>query len=72
LQIGYDADIVLIDPKARTTIKASEFLSKAKYSPFDGMRCRGAAVCTIVNGNIVYQNGKIVGSAVGRVLRSGH
>jgi dihydroorotase (multifunctional complex type) len=72
LQIGYDADIVLIDPKARTTIKASEFLSKAKYSPFDGMRCRGVAVCTIVNGNIVYQNGKIVGSAVGRVLRSGH
>jgi dihydroorotase-like cyclic amidohydrolase len=70
LQAGYDADIVLIDPKARTTITPSNFLSKAKYSPFEGMRCRGIAVCTIVNGNIVYQDGKIVGLPVGRILRS--
>jgi len=70
LQIGYDADIVLIDPKARTTIEARQFLSKAKYSPFEGMKCRGKAAHTIVNGHIVYQDGRIVGSPVGKILRS--
>ena len=72
LQTGYDADIVLIDPKARTTIEADKFLSKAKYSPFEGMKCRGKAVYTIVNGNIVYQKGRIAGVPVGRILRSGN
>jgi dihydroorotase (multifunctional complex type) len=70
LEIGYDADIVLIDPKARNEIEAAKFLSKAKYSPFDGMKCRGKVVYTIVNGNIVYRNGEIGDTAVGRILRS--
>jgi len=70
LQTGYDADVVLIDPKARTTIEASEFLSKAKYSPFEGMKCRGKAAYTIVNGSIVYQDGGIVCAPVGKILRS--
>jgi dihydroorotase (multifunctional complex type) len=70
LQAGYDADIVLIDPKARSTITPSNFLSKARYTPFEGMRCRGIAICTIVNGSIVYRDGKIAGLPVGRILRS--
>ena len=70
LQTGYDADIVLIDPKARITIEADKFLSKAKYSPFEGMKCRGKAAYTIVNGNIAYQDGEIADTPVGRILRS--
>jgi len=70
LQPGYDADIVIIDPNARTTIKAREFVSKAKYSPFEGMKCRGKAVCTIVNGQIVQQDGRVIGEPVGKILRS--
>jgi dihydroorotase len=70
LETGYDADIVLIDPKASTTVKPSSFLSKAKYSPFEGMSCRGAAVCTIVNGQIIFRDGEIVGPPAGKILRS--
>lgn len=70
LQTGYDADIVLIDPKSRNTIQTDKFLSKAKYSPFEGLKCRGKAVYTIVNGNVVYQNGKVADAPVGRILRS--
>ena len=33
---GFDADIVLVDPKARVKIRPKTFLSKAKYSPFKG------------------------------------
>jgi len=70
LQSGYDADIVLIDPMARTVIQAREVLSTAKYAPFEGMKCRGKAAYTIVNGNVVYQDDKIVGRPVGEILRS--
>ena len=70
LQTGYDADIVLLDPKSKNTIRADKFLSKAKYSPFEGLKCTGKAIYTIVNGNIVYQNGTVTDKAVGRILRS--
>ena len=70
LRTGYDADIVLIDPKAEDTIRPDYFLSKAKYSPFEGMKCVGKATHTIVNGCIVYQDGKVNDTPVGRIIRS--
>lgn len=70
LRAGYDADLVLVDPKMESVITPSKFLTKAKYSPFEGMKCRGKAVCTIVNGNVVYENEEIVAPPVGRILRS--
>lgn len=70
LHDGYDADIVLVDPKAERIIAPSTFLSKAKYSPFEGMRCKGEAVCTIVNGSVVFEHGEIVGPPVGKIVRS--
>jgi len=53
---------------AGTTINAPNFLSKAEYSPFDGMRCKGAVAYTILNGEVVTQNG-IVGSSNGRIVK---
>ncbi len=70
LKEGYDADIVLVDPKAKTRITPESFQSKAKYSPFKGYRCVGMAAYTIVNGTLVAERGRIVGPAVGRVTKS--
>jgi len=70
LEEGFDADIVIVDPKAKTRINSANFLSKAKYSPFDGMRCKGAVAYTILNGEVVAQNGNIVGSSNGRIVTS--
>jgi len=70
LKEGYDADIVLVDPKAKTRITPEAFQSKAKYSPFKGYRCVGTAAYTIVNGALVAERGRIVGPAVGRVTKS--
>lgn len=69
LKEGFEADIVLVDPKAKLRIDPANFLSKAKYSPFKGMRCIGAAAYTIVNGVVVAERGQIVGSPVGRVTK---
>ena len=67
---GYDADIVLVDPKERFRVDPESFLSKAKYSPFKGFQCVGRAAYTIVNGTVVAERGKIVGSPAGRVTKS--
>lgn len=70
LQEGYDADIVLVDPKAKTRVNPETFQSKAKYSPFKGYPCIGRAAYTIVNGNVVAESGRIVGPPVGRQIKS--
>jgi dihydroorotase (multifunctional complex type) len=71
LEVGMDADIVLIDPKARHRIDSSKFRSKAHFSPFDGFRCVGQPVTTIVAGHVVYDRGEIVERSQGRVVSRG-
>jgi len=69
LREGYDADIVLVDPKDRFRVKPESFLSKAKFSPFRDMKCVGRAAYTIVNGALVAERGRIVGPPVGSIIR---
>lgn len=70
LREGFDADVVLVDPKAKSKVRAADFLSKAKYSPFEGMPCIGRAAYTIVNGTLVAERGVIVGPPSGKVVTS--
>jgi dihydroorotase len=71
LRPGYDGDLVLIDVKKKSRIDSSKFLSKAKFSPFDGFPVRGGVVSTIVGGTLVYNNGELWGKeGSGAVLRS--
>ena len=70
LREGFDADIVLVDPKAKFKIKPEEFVSKAKYSPFKGQLCMGRAAYTIVSGILVAERGRIVGPPAGKVVKS--
>jgi dihydroorotase len=67
---GYDGDLVLVDMKKKNRVDSSGFLSKAKYSPFDGFQTKGAVVSTIVGGTLVYSRGEVVGRpGCGSVLR---
>jgi dihydroorotase len=70
LKEGYAADIVLVDPKAKLTIDPTKFLSKARYTPFRGLKCAGRAAYTFVNGILVAERGAIVGPPIGRVTKS--
>ncbi len=54
IRVGFDADIVIFSDKKPFTIRAKEFASKAKFSPFDGMKMFGEVLYTIVNGKVVY------------------
>jgi dihydroorotase len=54
LKKGRAADLVLFDPDLEWTVDSSKFRSKSKNSPFGGLRVKGRALSTIVNGRTVY------------------
>jgi len=68
LQVGMDGDLVLVDPEARSKVDSSKFYSKAHFSPFDGFKCVGQPVTTIVAGHVVYDRGEIVERNQGKIV----
>ena len=63
------ADFVIVDMKREYKINSSDFFSKAKYSPFDGLCVKGKAVKTFVNGIQIMDEGEIVSSpGVGKIF----
>jgi dihydroorotase len=49
------ADVVLINPAEEWTVFASEFRSRSRNTPFDGMRFTGRVTMTIVDGEVRYR-----------------
>jgi len=66
LKVGYDADIAIVDMNLEKTISASEMESKCGWTVFEGQKIKGAPIITIVNGNIVYKDGKIIDTFKGK------
>jgi len=60
LKEGNWADIVVVSMNRKYKIDASNFHSKANFSPFDGWRVKGEPIMTFVNGQLVMDKGEIV------------
>lgn len=60
LDPGADADITIIDPKLSKTVEPEKFYSKGKNTPFKGMILRGWPCMTIIKGQIICRDGKII------------
>lgn len=58
LAIGSDADLVIFDPNEEWVVDPEKFHSKARNTPFAGMTLKGKVKYTILNGEIIYQEGK--------------
>ncbi len=59
LKEGYDADVVIVDLGTRPSCRNEDLLTKCKWSPYEGKILKGWPVTTIVNGNVVYDNGEV-------------
>ncbi len=55
--IGGSADLTLFDPDEEWVIDPQQFASKGRNTPFGGRRVKGKVKYTIVNGNVIYQEG---------------
>jgi dihydroorotase len=56
IQSGADADLTILNLHKEMTIDTSKFKSKSRNSPFNGWKCRGIPVMTIVGGKIVFDS----------------
>ena len=59
IEVGHDADLVLIDLSLKKKVANGELHTKVNWSPFDGMELQGWPVRTIVNGQTVFLNGEV-------------
>ena len=55
IQPGKVADMVIFDPNVTYKIDKTTFASKGQNTPFHGYEVTGKVVCTICNGNVVYE-----------------
>ncbi len=72
LQVGYDADLVILDPKKRVRIdeKTLHYSQIRDFSLFEGETFTGFPVTTVVRGQVVAENGEIVGKrGYGKVVK---
>ncbi len=56
---GYKADLVLVDLNQNWTVEKENILYKCGWSPLEGTEFHSKVTHTFVNGNLVYENGKI-------------
>src|SRR5690606_15656329 len=65
---GYWADLVLVDLQKPYTVSKDNIISKCGWSPFEGHSFSSTIAHTIVSGNLVYSEGKILESGTGHRL----
>lgn len=61
LEVGFDADIAIVDLEQEFEITDDIVLSKIGHTPYAGRRVRGAVTQTLVRGSVVYADGEVVG-----------
>jgi len=61
LEVGRDADIVLFDPTARRTMRATDLHHTSDYTPYEGFEISGAVRSVFVRGRPVIRDGAFVG-----------
>ncbi len=66
---GYYADLVLLNLNDTWKVSPENILYKCKWSPFENKNFNSKIVKTLVNGNVVYENGLINNHAIGKRLK---
>jgi dihydropyrimidinase len=59
IAVGSDADLTIIDPERRMTIRAERMQSSSDFDPFEGHEAVGWPVKTILRGRLVVDEGEL-------------
>jgi dihydroorotase len=66
---GYDADLTIADMNKKVIIKNEMIASKCGWTPFNNHKVKGFPVATIINGNLVMSDGKVILESKGIPLK---
>jgi len=56
LEVGADADVVVVDPNEQWEVDPAKFRSKSRNTPFAGWKVKGRVNTTIVGGRVVFES----------------
>lgn len=65
---GYAADLVVVNPEKKTLVTNDHILYKCGWSPLEGASLDYTVEYTFVNGNVVYEKGKVIEGSTGEAL----
>ena len=65
---GYDADLVIWDPEASFVVDAEQLLHRHKLTPYAGRTLYGTVRRTLLNGEVIYERGKVADDPQGMLL----
>ena len=60
LEVGADADVIVVDPEAEVEIDAARLHSAVDYSPYQGLKVRGFPTWTLSRGEVIVERGEPV------------
>lgn len=66
---GYFADLAIVDLRQSTRVEKQNILYKCGWSPFEGKTFPAAITHTFVNGALIYENGRVIESNIGKRLK---
>ena len=68
VQIGSDADLVLVDLNQRFEVKLEDLFDRHRLSPYTGRALTGRVIQTILRGRTIYKNDRIVAQPAGQLV----
>ena len=66
---GYDADLTIVDLRAKRRIENRWIASRCGWTPYDGIETMGWPVATILRGRLVMRDDRVVDPPGGQALR---
>ncbi|MEM1628451.1 MAG: allantoinase AllB [Desulfurococcaceae archaeon] len=66
IDIGFDGDLVIVDPNKELEISTEWLEYRHKISPYVGWRLKGYVETVVLRGNVVVENGKLTGIRAGK------
>jgi dihydroorotase len=69
LAVGYDADITIVDMKARRTITHDWMATRSGWTPFDGFEAKAWPKATIIRGRVVMRDDEVIAEGRGEPVR---
>ena len=70
-EVGEEATFTVVDLGREWTVKPEEFYTKAKWSPWEGKKLRGKVVMTVLRGEVVMEDGEVIGKPKGVRVHAG-
>jgi allantoinase len=69
IAVGFDADISLVDIQKNFNLNSKDLLDRHKLSPYVGREFKGVVHQTILRGQTIFADGKIVAPPSGRLIK---